>query len=313
MILIILLSIVVLTVIIFCSYISLKYIRIVTDNILNVPFPLDHAHTNTIESQDVEFPSFDGTKFHGKFISSPNGSKKTIIFCHEYGSDQNSWAKYLSYIPENGFNVFTFDFRKASDDGKLHKKGFSPKQWSTKKELRDLLAAIEYLQKRNDVDANDLGIFGVSKGGGLAICAAAKSKRITAVISDGALPVVETIKDYINKWANIYMPDLIFRNLPGPLIHLLAYLSVRLASLRLRSRIILVEKRIRSSHQPLFLIHGASDNYVRPQHAQYLFDRSKSKKELWIVPDAAHNDSVLSDPKQYEERVLAFFQKHIKG
>jgi uncharacterized protein len=292
--------------------IAFKYIRIVTENLLNVPFPLDHPQTSSIVSQDVEFTGPDGTVFHGKFILAPNGSRKTVIFCHEFGSDQNSWVKYLSFLPQNGFNVFTFDFRKGKEAGGFHRNGFSPKQWPTKKELRDLLSALEYLRKRNDVDSDQLGIFGVSKGAGLALCAAAKSKNIRAVVTDGASPMEATIKDYIDKWASIYIPELALKMLPDIALRWLAYWSIRFASLKLHSRILFTEKQIQKAKQAILLIHGEEDHYIRAAHARFLYDRAGGDKELWVVPKAVHNDSVLEDPKQYEERILNFYEKHLE-
>lgn len=289
-----------------------KYIRIITDNLLNIPYPLDHPENNAIISQDVEFSSMDGTVLQGKFVLAPNGSRKTVIFCHEFGSDQNSWIKYLSFLPSNGFNVFTFDFRKGKDMGVFHRNGFSPKQWPTRRELRDLLSAIEYLQKRSDVDGYHLGVFGVSKGAGLAISAAARSRKIKAVVTDGACPVSETIKDYMRKWASIYIDsDFILSHMNETTFDFLSYWSIRFASYKLQSRILFIEKDIRRARQPIFLIHGEADHYIRPDHARYLYERARSEKELWIVPDASHNDSVLAAPKQYGEKVLTFFRKHL--
>jgi len=294
------------------GYYFLKYVRIISDNLLNIPYPLDHPQTNTIISQDVEFTSYDGTVLKGKFISAPNGSKKTVIFCHEFGSDQNSWIKYLSSLPAKGFNVFTFDFRKGKEINGFHRNGFSPKQWPTRRELRDLFAAIEYLSKRSDVDSNNLGVFGVSKGGGLAICAAARSRRIKAVITDGACPVSETIKDYIKKWASIYIEsEFVVRHLPEFIVGFLSYWSIRVSSVKLHSRILSIENDVKNLRQPIFLIHGGGDLYIRPDHARYLYDRTHSEKELWIVPGAAHNDAVISEPLLYQNRVLDFIRKNL--
>ncbi|MBI4398503.1 MAG: prolyl oligopeptidase family serine peptidase [Candidatus Omnitrophica bacterium] len=294
------------------GYYFLKYVRIISDNLLNIPYPLDHPQTNAIVSQDVEFTSYDGTLLKGKFISAPNGSKKTVIFCHEFGSDQNSWIKYLANLPAQGFNIFTFDFRKGKEIEGFHRNGFSPKQWPTRRELRDLFAAIEYLSKRSDVDAHHLGIFGVSKGGGLAICAAARSRRIKAVVTDGACPVSETIKDYIKKWASIYIEsEFVVRHLPEGVVGLLSYWSIHVSSVKLHSRILSIENDIKKLRTPVFLIHGGADLYIRPDHARYLYDRTRVKSELWIVPGAAHNDAVISVPEEYNGRVLQFFESHL--
>lgn len=308
-----LIGLVLVALLVFVGYYLVKYIRIISDNLLNIPYPLDHPQTNAILSQDAEFTSDDGTVLKGKFISAPNGSKKTIIFCHEFGSDQNSWSKYLGTFPENGFNVFTFDFRKGKTIEGFHRNGFSPKQWPTRRELRDLFAAMEYLQKRSDVDAHCLGIFGVSKGGGLAICAAARSRRIKAVVTDGACPVQETIKDYIRRWAAIYIDsEFVVKHLPEKIVDFLSYWSVRFTSLKLHSRILLIERDIRRLKQPVLLIHGGEDVYIRSDHARYLHARARAGGDVWIVPGAGHNDAVITSPSEYQQKVMSFFKQHLR-
>jgi len=164
------------------------------------------------------------------------------------------------------------------------------------------------------VDVQQLGVFGVSKGGGLAISAAARSKRIKAVITDGACPVSETIKDYIKKWASIYIEsEFVLRHLmPDFIVGFLSCSSIHFSAVKLRSRILSVENDVRRVKPPIFLIHGGADLYIRPDHAKYLHDRAKSAgKQLWVVPGAAHNDAVVAEPEQYQNRVLNFFRGHL--
>jgi hypothetical protein len=80
---------------------------------------------------------------------------------------------------------------------------------------------------------------------------------------------------------------------------------------KLHSRILSIENDVKNLRQPIFLIHGGSDLYIRPDHARYLYDRTHSEKELWIVPGAAHNDAVISEPLLYQNRVLDFIRKNL--
>ena len=51
-------------------------------------------------------------------------------------------------------------------------------------EQKDVVSVVNYAAGRSDVDANRIGILGISMGGASAILAAAKDKRIRAVVDD---------------------------------------------------------------------------------------------------------------------------------
>jgi dipeptidyl aminopeptidase/acylaminoacyl peptidase len=51
-------------------------------------------------------------------------------------------------------------------------------------EQKDVVSVVNFATVRSDVDANRIGILGISMGGASAILAAAKDKRIRAVVHD---------------------------------------------------------------------------------------------------------------------------------
>jgi hypothetical protein len=66
--------------------------------------------------------------------------------------------------------------------------------------------------------------------------------------------------------------------------------------------------------QPLLMIHGEADAYIKPMMARALFDRAAAaEKELWIVPGAKHNQAVHEVGAEYRGRILRFFLKHLAG
>jgi len=44
-----------------------------------------------------------------------------------------------------------------------------------------------------------------------------------------------------------------------------------------------------------------------------LYELKPGEKDLWICPKAKHNQAVASDPKQYAERITAFFSRHLSA
>ena len=64
--------------------------------------------------------------------------------------------------------------------------------------------------------------------------------------------------------------------------------------------------------QPLLMIHGEADTYIKMVMARALFERTKGPKEFWAVPGARHNQSIAVAGPEYARRVVAFFEQHLK-
>jgi len=67
------------------------------------------------------------------------------------------------------------------------------------------------------------------------------------------------------------------------------------------------------SPRPLLMIHGGSDNYIKPDMARRVFDLAGPPKEFWLVDGAKHNQAIQVAGEEYHRRVLEFFQKNLAG
>ena len=59
------------------------------------------------------------------------------------------------------------------------------------------------------------------------------------------------------------------------------------------------------------MVHGAADNYIKPDMARALFARAGAPKELWLVDGAKHNQSFRVAAAEYPQRLVAFFTAHL--
>lgn len=59
---------------------------------------------------------------------------------------------------------------------------------------------------------------------------------------------------------------------------------------------------------PMLFIHGDADDFVPTYMVRQLYAAKPGRKELWIVPDAAHAFSYRDRPGEYTRRVAAFLQ-----
>ena len=64
--------------------------------------------------------------------------------------------------------------------------------------------------------------------------------------------------------------------------------------------------------QPVLMIHGDADTYIKLEMARAIFRLARGPKELWAVPGARHNQSIALAGPEYARRVVAFFDEHLK-
>jgi pimeloyl-ACP methyl ester carboxylesterase len=233
-----------------------------------------------------------------------------LIFCHEYLADQWTFQPYCDGLREIGFDLFTFDFRNHG--GSSVDESYKPLQWVSDLEIVDLKAAINHLATRPDHDPAGFGLFGISRGGGAALCVGANDPRVWGVVTDGAFPTRGTMMAYITRWAEIYVGDnFIWRNMPGWMFAFAGWGGRIRSQFRLGRIYLNVERAVsRLAPRPWLAIHGEKDTYIGPEIARTLFEHAREPKELWIVPNAKHNRCRDLEPDVYRLRVIDFFRRY---
>ncbi len=54
------------------------------------------------------------------------------------------------------------------------------------------------------------------------------------------------------------------------------------------------------------------DRHTLPEHTRNLYDAAKEPKELWLVPDAGHEDVLAKARDEYAKRVLSFLDRYLQ-
>ena len=123
--------------------------------------------------EDVSFTTSDGLELQGWYVPSKNGAA-VIAFPGRSGPQAHT-----RMLVSHGYGVLLFDRRgEGASDGDSNLFG-----WGGDK---DILAAIEYLKSRPDVDPQRIGGIGFSVGGELMLQTAAETDDLAAVVSEGA-------------------------------------------------------------------------------------------------------------------------------
>ena len=153
-----------------------------TGLILRSEYDSHHSITSGAKQQgfvipkQVAFTATDGTRIHGQlFTTSESGSKPGLLFMHGgpirqmllgyHYSSYYAFAYALNqYLAQQGYVVMSVNYRAGIGYGKNFRRADNqgPRGAS---EYQDILAAGQYLQSLDYVDAEKIGLWGGSYGG----------------------------------------------------------------------------------------------------------------------------------------------------
>jgi fermentation-respiration switch protein FrsA (DUF1100 family) len=244
--------------------------------------------------EEVKFLSRDRLQLAGWLILRDKNFS-TVILCHGLGTNKSDLLGMARFIYEAGFNVFLFDFQgHGESQSRFTSFGYL--------EQRDLEAAMDYLAKRSDVENKNIGVFGLSMGGAVAIAVAAEDERIKAVISDSA---------YRNLYSSMVHHARIFYHLPGFPTNIFLRLSYFLRFGNDPRRVSPEDVIERISSRPVLLLNGERDNQTPPENARILFEKASQPKEIWIIPGAGHGEAYGVYWEEYQKKIVEFLKRNL--
>jgi uncharacterized protein len=165
-------------------------------------------------------------------------------------------------------------------------------------EQNDVVSVVSYAVGRKDVDANRIGILGISMGGASAILAAAKDQRIRAVVDDsGFSDATRVIAAGFEHF--IHLPAFPF----APITVAIADARAGIDVTRVRPVDVIAE----ISPRPLLIIHEQGDLVVPPENSLRNFAAAQQPKQLWLVPGSGHAEAQTIVQSEYQSRVTSFF------
>jgi pimeloyl-ACP methyl ester carboxylesterase len=160
--------------------------------------------------------------------------------------------------------------------------------------IPDVIAALDYLKTRPDVDPECIGVLGLSAGAQISLRAAAETNEISAVIAEGA--GYPTFED----WKSTTKPIDIFW---WPYMWTI-FESTELLS-GIHNPIPLRQAVSQIAPTPLLLIAAG---YDRLQNQVY-FEAAGEPKEYWSRAEPGHINALFAHPEEYIRRVVGFLDR----
>jgi fermentation-respiration switch protein FrsA (DUF1100 family) len=262
-------------------------------------------------AEDVRFPTRDGRTLAGCYLRARGARRGVVLFGLEFGSNRWACVPYCEALLENGYDVFAFESGGQGDSDP--RPGYEPLQWVTDFEVEDTRAALAYLKARPDADPHGVGFFGISKGAGAGLVAAAADPAVRCCVTDGAFATYTTLVPYMRQWFRIYNQSYNMHGLlPSFYFGLVGLTALRRIEDERGCHYPALEKELaKLKGRPLMMIHGGDDTYITPRMAEGLFARAAGPKEFWLVEGAKHNGALAVAGAAYERRVLEFFDRHL--
>jgi pimeloyl-ACP methyl ester carboxylesterase len=121
----------------------------------------------------------EGQTIRGMLHAPRPGPAPCVVFCHGFTGNRIEahciFVKCARALCEAGMAALRFDFRGSGEsDGRFE-------DMTVPGEIRDALAALEFARAQPEVDALRVGLLGLSLGGCVAACAAARDGQVSAL------------------------------------------------------------------------------------------------------------------------------------
>jgi uncharacterized protein len=251
--------------------------------------PVEDIDLGTASVEDVELRTSDGLRLEGSYVPSRNGAAVIVA------SGRKGTQAPARMLARHGYGVLIFDRRgEGESDG-------DPNPYSWNEGERDLLAAIEFLKRRPDVEPGRIGGLGLSVGGETFLQTAARSEDVAAVVSEGASTrsVGELLSVPGSEWAPVAFNTVVtggtavFGNASPPphLVDLVGQIAPR----------------------AMLLIYAPAVEGGEERRFNTAFYRAAGEpKAIWEVPEADHVGALEARPREYERRVTGFFDRALR-
>ncbi|HYL69033.1 MAG TPA: alpha/beta fold hydrolase [Candidatus Limnocylindria bacterium] len=216
----------------------------------------------------------------------------TIVLAHGYLSQRVGLLTLVSALQDHQFNVFLFDFTGHGSSPGITTLGYH--------EARELEAALQALSKRDDVDPQHFGLWGVDMGAYAALKVAGTDPRVAAFAVDDAYDDPREMVQLEMKRSGLTIL---------PLVSRFCDFGFRLMNFQFRSEMPASLSLARTRGVPKLFIQ-AEDRQALAAEAFQIFMRAPDPKQL-ERERLSYSEMADEDRHNYENLIVNFFLQSI--
>jgi pimeloyl-ACP methyl ester carboxylesterase len=245
-----------------------------------------------IEHELVALQTSDELELAGSYAPGHNGA--VVILVHgAHGDPDGEIASRARMLARNGYGVLAYDARGGGEsEGRPETLGWT---W-----YRDVQAAVDFLRERG-IPAKHIGALGLGTGAEAVLETAGRDRRIAAVVAEGAQArTLDEARLLSNSAEQAYVVSTLT-------VTYSAYRTLR----GVDEPPSLGEMIPRVSPRPVFLMSSGSGHEAELNRAYARVARWPSR--LWEMPHASHTGGLRANGREYERRVVGFFDEALLG
>lgn len=251
----------------------------------------------------IQYKSFDGLIVRALYLRPVNkrlGDPPPLVVNVHGGPDwqtYDDWSAERQALAEAGLAVLAPNYRGSTGYG-AEFQAANRKDWGGA-DRRDLIAGVEWLAKKKEIDKRRVGITGGSYGGYMTLIALAKSKGEWAAGAE-AYGMPDLVQDYEltkDRFGDWYQTQMGNPKADAKLFHD-------------RSAINFLDRMT----APLLIFQGANDTNVPKAESELVYNALKKRGvpvELVVYPDEGHGFTKRKNRVDCYTRLADFFRKRL--
>jgi dipeptidyl aminopeptidase/acylaminoacyl peptidase len=265
------------------------------DKVNAQPYRMSLYESVTIPSRDA------GISLSAWWIPSDAGATApAVVIVHGLNSCKREGALLLAagMLHRHGDSVLLFDLRNHGDSTIQN-----GRYAGGTKEYRDVLGAWDWLINTKSLAPAHIGLMGFSLGAATALIATGEESRVAAMWEDSS---------YADIGAAIRAE--LARNSYPTWFEYAAYVAARVETGDDLTALSPVRAVLKLHGRPLFITQGTADTRLSVQYATDLANAYRAAGgtvDPWIVPGSEHTAAIVDHPAEYEQRLVAFFDRSI--
>jgi len=242
----------------------------------------------------------DGRALRGWFLRRRDGNGNVVMLFHGLSDNRMGVIGYGEMFVNRGYSVLMADARAhGASGGELASYGLV--------EANDIQRWFDWL--RDHEHPGCIYGFGESMGAGQLLQAVATEPGFCAVAAESSFSTFREIAyDRIGQF--FHTGPWLGRFALRPLVEVAFVYAKRKYKLDFEQ--VSPDLAIAASGVSVFLIHGERDSNIPVRHSRKIA-LDDSSVTLWIIPGAEHCAAIRAAPREFEPRVIGWFEEHSAG